>query len=149
MAANCKHKYNVIVSPEPAAIRLLHIRHLHFDFILRSTFSSTSKMAHHLDSRFLGGLFKSSDSSTTCARPEINDIGDVLPIGITVQELLFYATLVCLGLTTISSFMLILRHAGHYTKPKEQKQQIRIRLLAFVHATHGSQAVKWPEMKEH
>ncbi|KAL7932095.1 organic solute transporter Ostalpha domain-containing protein [Trichoderma chlorosporum] len=91
-------------------------------------------MAHHLDPRFLGGLFKSSNSNTSCARPETNDIGDVLPIGITVQELLFYTTLACLGVTTISSFVLILRHAAHYTKPKEQKQQIRIAVLPIVYS---------------
>lgn len=91
-------------------------------------------MAYHLNQRFLGGLFKSSNSSTTCARPETNDVGDVLPIGITVQGLLFYITLVCLGLTTISSFVLILQHATHYTKPKEQRQQIRIVVLPVIYS---------------
>lgn len=90
-------------------------------------------MAYQLNPRFLGGLFKSFNSNVTCARPETNDIGDALSIGITVQQLLFYITLACLALTTISSSVLILQHAAHYIRPKEQRQHIRIAVLPVIY----------------
>lgn len=67
-----------------------------------------------------------NDGKFVCLRPKPNEHGAKLSIGITFHELAKYMTLACLGLTTISALLLIWKHLHRYTRPKEQRQNIRI-----------------------
>lgn len=66
------------------------------------------------------------DGKFVCLRPKPNEHGDKLSIGITFHQLAIYMTMACLGLTTISAIWLIWKHLARYTRPKEQRQNIRI-----------------------
>ena len=69
----------------------------------------------------------SHDNSTfVCLRPKPNEHGEKLSIGITFKQLAKYMTVVCLGLTTISALLLTWKHLHRYTRPKEQRQNVRI-----------------------
>ncbi|OQV11089.1 hypothetical protein CLAIMM_14986 [Cladophialophora immunda] len=81
-------------------------------------------MAHLLQVR---GLFGGSDDSNfTCAHPEAHDKGEPLSIGITFQWLMIYIIAGALGLTTMSALLLIWKHLHRYTRPREQRQNVRI-----------------------
>jgi hypothetical protein len=67
-----------------------------------------------------------TEGKFVCLRPKPNEHGDKLSIGITFHQLAEYVTMGCLGITTISALVLIWRHLHHYTRPKEQRQNIRI-----------------------
>jgi hypothetical protein len=69
---------------------------------------------------------KNDNSTFVCLRPKPNEHGDKLSIGITFKQLATYITLACLGLSTISALFLTWKHLHRYTKPKEQRQNIRI-----------------------
>ena len=72
------------------------------------------------------GLFGGDDKNFTCARPIPGQHGKTLSIGVSAKSLLIYITLACLGLTSISAFILQWKHLHRYTMPKEQRQIIRI-----------------------
>jgi len=66
------------------------------------------------------------DAPFVCLRPKPNEHGDKLSIGITFHQLAIYITMGCLGLSTISALLLTWKHLHRYTRPKEQRQNIRI-----------------------
>lgn len=71
------------------------------------------------------GIF-SKDPNFTCAYPDPNNHGTPLAIGITFRMLMIYITIAATGVCTISALFLIWKHLHRYTKPKEQRQIIRI-----------------------
>jgi hypothetical protein len=66
------------------------------------------------------------DSTFVCLRPKPNEHGAKLSIGITFKQLATYMTIGCLGLSTLSALSLTWKHLHRYTRPKEQRQNIRI-----------------------
>lgn len=81
-------------------------------------------MAHMLQVR---GLFGGTDNSNfTCARPKPDDHGELLSIGITFRWLMIYIIAAALGLTTLSALLLTWKHLHRYSRPREQRQNVRI-----------------------
>ncbi|KAK5048174.1 hypothetical protein LTR84_005844 [Exophiala bonariae] len=72
---------------------------------------------------------KGTDGKFVCLRPKPNEHGEKLLIGISFHQLAEYVTMGCLGLATVSALVLIWRHLHHYTRPKEQRQNIRIIIM--------------------
>jgi hypothetical protein len=68
----------------------------------------------------------SDDNKTVCLRPKPNEHGAKLSIGITFKQLATYMTIACLGISTISALFLIWKHLHRYTRPREQRQNVRI-----------------------
>ncbi|KAH7136015.1 organic solute transporter Ostalpha-domain-containing protein [Dendryphion nanum] len=76
-------------------------------------------------------LFRREDAYFECSRPRPNEHGEPLAIGITFKLLMTYITIACLGLTAISTFILQWKHLHRYTRPKEQRQVVRIVFMPF------------------
>ncbi|KAK4062791.1 uncharacterized protein Triagg1_9661 [Trichoderma aggressivum f. europaeum] len=79
-------------------------------------------------------VFARGDDDDSCARPTVDDNGDILSIGITTHTLLKILSAVFLGLTVLNSIIHITRHLARYTAPIQQRQIIRIILVPTVFA---------------
>jgi hypothetical protein len=73
-----------------------------------------------------------TSSNFTCAKPIPNQHGDPLFGGVTFRNLMLYITAPCLGITTCSALFLIWKHLHRYTKPEEQRQNVRIIFMPVV-----------------
>ena len=82
--------------------------------------------------RSLFGDSHHSSSNFTCVHPKPNEHGKPLSIGISFKTLMTYITAVCLGLTALSAVFLIWKHLHRYTRPKEQRQIVRIVYMPVV-----------------
>src|ERR1700744_690925 len=73
-----------------------------------------------------------TDSNFTCAKPIPNQHGEPLASGVTFRNLMLYTSATALGITTCSSIFLIWKHLHRYTKPEEQRQNVRIIFMPVV-----------------
>jgi hypothetical protein len=110
--------------PSCFALSLFHQPHLTNPLF---PFSASQGQQTNRPSLMAIHLFSShAANGTICLRPLPNEHGKNLAIGVTAKTFMTYMTAACLAITTLSAFVLKSQHLLRYTRPKEQRQIIRI-----------------------